>query len=363
MKSPTLEIPGTSWIFTIVVTAYIPIVFTSNGVNLQGIRALRVLRPLRTISNVEALRVIVVTLLAAFKPLLETLFVLFFLFLIFSIAGLQLFGGLLKKRCFSLEEGIVLADLTESTSNGEKYCSDDSNCGLVNGVVYICGKMASNPNYGFTNFDTIFMALLMVFQTVTLEGWSDIMYALDKTFSPFSSIFFIALIVIGSFFLLNLTLAVIKAEFTSQSRVADPTHAKKELTHKEKLQEKITHHKGDIFKLVKKRRNNEIIFNKYEIKKESVVALDAEKVRKYAAHARRRLMKDTLASRVFDKLGKAKNIILKTIPLKAAAAKGLKALGSLIQRFKTIEGTQPDSSRQTPEKRSKFPIRCNIFKL
>jgi hypothetical protein len=37
-----------------------------------------------------------------------------------------------------------------------------------------CGKMNENPNYGVTNLDNIFYAMLMVFQCTTLEGWSDI---------------------------------------------------------------------------------------------------------------------------------------------------------------------------------------------
>lgn len=32
------------------------------------------------------------------------------------------------------------------------------------------------PNYGITNFDNFGLAMLTVFQCITLEGWTDILY-------------------------------------------------------------------------------------------------------------------------------------------------------------------------------------------
>ena len=40
---------------------------------------------------------------------------------------------------------------------------------------YFCGKRLLNPNNDVTSFDNIFWALLVIFQCVTLEGWSDVM--------------------------------------------------------------------------------------------------------------------------------------------------------------------------------------------
>lgn len=47
-----------------------------------------------------------------------------------------------------------------------------------------------------------------------MEGWTEIMYWLFDAFSEFVVFYFVLLVFIGSFFLLNLTLAVIKAKFT-----------------------------------------------------------------------------------------------------------------------------------------------------
>jgi hypothetical protein len=55
-----------------------------------------------------------------------------------------------------------------------------------------------------------------VFASVTLEGWAYLMAAIAKSYTVFSPLFFIPLIFIGAFFLLNLTLAVIKAKFSEE---------------------------------------------------------------------------------------------------------------------------------------------------
>ena len=66
--------------------------------------------------------------------------------------------------------------------------------------------------------------LLKVFQCVTLEGWSQIMEYTQKSFSFHVWPYFIGIVMIGAFFLMNLTLAVISVKFTetknSQKEVA-----------------------------------------------------------------------------------------------------------------------------------------------
>ena len=67
---------------------------------------------------------------------------------------------------------------------------------------------------GVNNFDNIFNSIITVFQCVTLEGWGFIMDSLWKAMNVSAVIFFVPLVIIGAFFLLNLTLAVIKSKFT-----------------------------------------------------------------------------------------------------------------------------------------------------
>lgn len=80
---------------------------------------------------------------------------------------------------------------------------------------YFCGKQNDNPNYGVTNFDNLLYSLLVVFQCITLEGWSDIMVEFQMTFSDASFIIFLLIVFIGAFFLVNLLLAVINSSFST----------------------------------------------------------------------------------------------------------------------------------------------------
>jgi len=98
-------------------------------VNLSVLRSFRVLRPLRTISGIEGLRVIVSALISSLKALLNAVVVLVFFFLIFAIGGLQLFSGILKKRCISIETGSYVAD---SDFCGTRECPPGYFCGKTN---------------------------------------------------------------------------------------------------------------------------------------------------------------------------------------------------------------------------------------
>ena len=40
----------------------------------------------------------------------------------------------------------------------------------------VCKKGWVGPNDGITNFDNFGLAMLTVFQCITLEGWTDVMY-------------------------------------------------------------------------------------------------------------------------------------------------------------------------------------------
>ena len=65
------------------------------------------------------------------------------------------------------------------------------------------------------SFDNLFNSMAIVFQILTLEGWtSSVFVALMHGYSEFSFIYLIPLVFIGSFFLVNLTLAVIKSKVT-----------------------------------------------------------------------------------------------------------------------------------------------------
>ena len=73
--------------------------------------------------------------------------------------------------------------------------------------------------YGITNFDSFGYAFLSVFQSLTGEGWSSLMYILWKSFSSYLVCsFFIILVFFGCFFVLNLFLAVISNNFEKETQ-------------------------------------------------------------------------------------------------------------------------------------------------
>lgn len=196
--------------FVIISTGYIPYVINSSSINLSALRSLRVLRPLRSISKIKALKTILVTLFTAMPLIMSSVMVNMFFLLIFAIAGLQLFSGLLKKRCINPFTGFVMPqDLSQPDPLIQGVM-----CGYVDCPgAYVCGRMIANPNQDIISFDTIFYSFLMIFQSITLEGWSTIMYYVVRAFSIYTIIFFIVLVWIGAYFLVNLTLAVISLKF------------------------------------------------------------------------------------------------------------------------------------------------------
>ena len=67
---------------------------------------------------------------------------------------------------------------------------------------------------------------MSIFRAITLEGWTAVMYNYMDSSGFIAGLYFPVLIVIGSFFLLNLFLAVIMQTFS-------------EMTQKQKEQDKI----------------------------------------------------------------------------------------------------------------------------
>jgi voltage-dependent calcium channel L type alpha-1D len=60
-----------------------------------------------------------------------------------------------------------------------------------------------------TSFDNILKSVLNIFIIITLEGWTDTMYKIrSATGTVFYDIFFILVVIFGSFFVLNLMVAV-----------------------------------------------------------------------------------------------------------------------------------------------------------
>uniref|UniRef100_A0A9J8BGB4 Voltage-dependent P/Q-type calcium channel subunit alpha-1A n=1 Tax=Cyprinus carpio carpio TaxID=630221 RepID=A0A9J8BGB4_CYPCA len=180
--------------FVVVLTGILSTVGTD--LDLRTLRAVRVLRPLKLVSGIPSLQVVLKSIMKAMIPLLQIGLLLFFAILMFAIIGLEFYMGKFHTTCFD--------KITEAPA---RTCPNGTEC-----KQYWIG-----PNYGITQFDNILFAVLTVFQCITMEGWTDLLYySNDASGSAWNWMYFIPLIIIGSFFMLNLVLGVLSGEFAKE---------------------------------------------------------------------------------------------------------------------------------------------------
>ncbi|KAG2787764.1 Sodium channel protein [Phytophthora cactorum] len=92
-------------------------------------------------------------------------------------------------------------------------------------------------DWGLTTFDNIGRAFFTIFQSITQEGWTIIMYmVMDSSQPTIGAIFFVVLIIFASFFVMNLTLAVISEEFNLDQKPGKTAAQKREEERKAKLE-------------------------------------------------------------------------------------------------------------------------------
>ncbi|XP_026677370.1 voltage-dependent calcium channel type A subunit alpha-1 [Diaphorina citri] len=209
--------------FFVVVTGFITqIPQTTLDMDLRTLRAIRVLRPLKLVSGIPSLQVVLKSIIKAMAPLLQIGLLVLFAIVIFAIIGLEFYAGVLHKTCYSLE------DVRKIIPEGEvpTPCHSDTETpisaiplGAYQCVhtVSACREEWEGPNFGITSFDNIGYAMLTVFQCITMEGWTTILYWMnDSLGNYFNWIYFVPLIVLGSFFMLNLVLGVLSGEFAKE---------------------------------------------------------------------------------------------------------------------------------------------------
>uniref|UniRef100_A0A8C1V244 Calcium voltage-gated channel subunit alpha1 I n=1 Tax=Cyprinus carpio TaxID=7962 RepID=A0A8C1V244_CYPCA len=257
--------------FFIVMAGVVEYSLDLQNINLTAIRTVRVLRPLKAINRVPSMRILVSLLLDTLPMLGNVLLLCFFVFFIFGIIGVQLWAGLLRNRCypeenFTLSTGVALpapyyspdeederpficslpqdngimscGDVPARRVAGHQCCLDVDDVlhhqalGLVtepflnasavvpglcvnwNRYYTRCHTGHRNPHKGAINFDNIGYAWIVIFQVITLEGWVEIMYYVMDAHSFYNFIYFILLIIVGSFFMINLCLVVIATQFS-----------------------------------------------------------------------------------------------------------------------------------------------------
>jgi voltage-gated sodium channel len=164
--------------FSIVVLSLIP----ATGEFALVARLIRVLRVLRLVSAVPQLRLVVATLVRSIPSMGHVILLMSLVFYIYAVTGFHFFA-------------------------------DD------------------DPEH----WGSLGAALLTLFQLVTLEGWVDVMEAAMEA-HPFAWVFFVSFIMLGTFVVLNLFIAVVINNL-EQSKLEQLERLEEPVTHEEVMRE------------------------------------------------------------------------------------------------------------------------------
>uniref|UniRef100_A0A3Q3WAR2 Sodium channel protein n=1 Tax=Mola mola TaxID=94237 RepID=A0A3Q3WAR2_MOLML len=248
-----------NWLdFSVILMAYVT-EFVDLG-NVSALRTFRVLRALKTISVIPGLKTIVGALIQSVKKLSDVMILTVFCLSVFALIGLQLFMGNLRQKCVRvpissnatnssnitaddsmffnnslLDINTPFQNATENPFNWTEYITNESNyyylpgrrdallCGNGSGAGlcpegYICVKGGRNPNYGYTSFDTFSWAFLSLFRLMTQDYWENLYQQTLRAAGKPYMIFFVLVIFLGSFYLVNLILAVVAMAYDEQNQ-------------------------------------------------------------------------------------------------------------------------------------------------
>ncbi|XP_047727314.1 sodium channel protein type 7 subunit alpha isoform X3 [Prionailurus viverrinus] len=175
------------------------------------------------------------------------------LFDVFSLIGMGLFMGNLKHKCLRWpqeNETVTLHNRTENpyyireTENfyyleGEIYallCGNRTDAGQCP-EGYVCVKAGTNPDYGFTNFDSFGWALLALFRLMTQDYpealYHQILYASGKVYM----IFFVVISFWFAFYIASLFLGILAMSCEEEKQKAAEKAEKTEPQFQQTLKE------------------------------------------------------------------------------------------------------------------------------
>ncbi|XP_027504208.1 sodium channel protein type 5 subunit alpha isoform X5 [Corapipo altera] len=246
-----------NWLdFSVIVMAYIT-EFVDLG-NVSALRTFRVLRALKTISVISGLKTIVGALIQSVKKLADVMILTVFCLSVFALIGLQLFMGNLRHKCvrdytmFNFTNGSLYLD-GRMWNTSEEFLSDPVNYFIKNGTEdvllcgnstdagscpegYICLKAGENPDHGYTSFDTFGWAFLSLFRLMTQDCWERLYQQTLRSAGKIYMLFFMLVIFLGSFYLVNLILAVVAMAYEEQNQATIAETEEKERKFREAME-------------------------------------------------------------------------------------------------------------------------------
>ncbi|XP_063929405.1 sodium channel protein para-like isoform X7 [Zophobas morio] len=225
-----------NWLdFVVIALAYVTMGIDLG--NLAALRTFRVLRALKTVAIVPGLKTIVGAVIESVKNLRDVIILTMFSLSVFALIGLQIYMGVLTQKC--IKEFPMDGSWGNLTAeNWERFVSNESNwyydedkgerplCGNSSGAGqckegYRCLQgYGENPNYGYTSFDTFGWAFLSAFRLMTQDYWENLYQLVLRSAGPWHMLFFIVIIFLGSFYLVNLILAIVAMSYDELQKKA-----------------------------------------------------------------------------------------------------------------------------------------------
>ncbi|XP_071749702.1 sodium channel protein para isoform X10 [Lepeophtheirus salmonis] len=231
-----------NWLDFIVITlAYITMGIDLG--NLAVLRTFRVLRALKTVAIIPGLKTIVGAVIESVKNLRDVIILTVFSLSVFALLGLQIYMGVLTQKCIHdfpwssippEERGNYSSHIAWN-----KFNLNSSNWYWIEGRIdpVLCGNSSGagecpdnytclqgfgrNPNYDYTSFDTFGWAFLSAFRLMTQDLWEDLYQSVLRTAGPWHVIFFLVIIFLGSFYLVNLILAIVAMSYDELQKKAE----------------------------------------------------------------------------------------------------------------------------------------------
>ncbi|XP_072238417.1 sodium channel, voltage gated, type VIII, alpha subunit b isoform X4 [Leuresthes tenuis] len=244
-----------NWLdFMVISMAYIT-EFVNLG-NVSALRTFRVLRALKTISVIPGLKTIVGALIQSVKKLSDVMILTVFCLSVFALIGLQLFMGNLRNKCVFWPINMTGQYLENGTRgfDWDRYIMNDSNFYFIPGMLdalicgnssdsgrcpegFTCMKAGRNPNYGYTSFDSFGWAFLTLFRLMTQDFWENLYMLTLRAAGKTYMVFFVLVIFVGSFYLVNLILAVVAMAYEEQNQATMEEAEQKEAEFKAMLEQ------------------------------------------------------------------------------------------------------------------------------
>uniref|UniRef100_A0A452ILN9 Sodium channel protein n=1 Tax=Gopherus agassizii TaxID=38772 RepID=A0A452ILN9_9SAUR len=180
---------------------------------------------------------------------------------VFALIGLQLFMGNLRHKCLlwplnvsSSENRFASFFINDTVFDWKAYIEDENNfyslegqkdallCGNSSDAGqcpegYTCIKAGRNPNYGYTSFDTFSWAFLSLFRLMTQDYWENLYQLTLRAAGKTYMIFFLLVIFLGSFYLINLILAVVAMAYEEQNQATLEEAKQKEAEFQQMLEQ------------------------------------------------------------------------------------------------------------------------------